>query len=157
MPWEKDDIPEYFRLHREVADKAIMSEFGITDLSPYEIEVSAVKGGHCVHYVLFLGGYRSNESYYVNLTPEKEVESIIGEYGQYAKYLGNATEEAFAVAKEKLAAQIEGLQSDKSGYYLSIDSEGYLCLSVEIIVDLDEPDENGMDHKHLFFQERICR
>lgn len=46
--------------------------------------------------------------------------------------------------------------SRHSGFYLQV-TDDYLCLTVEVIKQLDEPDENVgcMDHEHLFFSERI--
>ena len=156
--WERSDIPEYYRPHREIADKAVMSEFGIVDLSPYKIEVSPAKDERCVKYTLCLGGYETSEMYFVYLTAEKEVRQILGEYGEYAKYLESATDEAFAAAKKGLAEQIAVYEDDgKAHYYLTVDDEGYLCLTAEVIVNYDEPDEWGMDHTHVFLKERVCR
>ena len=59
-------------------------------------------------------------------------------------------------------AEQMGHYADKenSGYYLSFDDEGYLCLSCEVIVQLsggaDGDGGCGIDHEHKFFTARIC-
>ena len=65
-------------------------------------------------------------------------------------------------AEEKLAAQISQY-TNHSDFYLQID-EGYLCLYVEVIVDIEnsstgEYEEHGcgIDHEHKFFGERISK
>ena len=64
---------------------------------------------------------------------------------------------------DALVREAEGALTEKvapydnhSGFYLQI-TEDYLCLTAEVIRDLDEPDENVgcFDHEHLFFSERI--
>lgn len=64
-------------------------------------------------------------------------------------------DELVRTAEKSIAEQISHY-SDNSGFYLQV-TEDYLCLTVEVIHQLDEPDENVgcIDHEHLFFSERI--
>ena len=154
MPWEASDIPHYERPFREIADKALMEKFALTNLSPYEIDVTFSDSGHRIRYRLYIQEYRTDESYTVYLTPDDKVDRIEGSYGQYARYLQNATAEAVAAAKARLLTQFSSLVDHNSPYYyLTIDSEGYLCLSAEIIVDLES---SPLGHEHRFFSEPIC-
>ena len=58
-------------------------------------------------------------------------------------------------AENKLTAKA-AQYGDKPSFHLYI-VDGYLCLRIEIIVHFEERDENGMDHEHLFFSERITK
>jgi hypothetical protein len=77
------------------------------------------------------------------------------------------TDELIEQAEDKIAAAIANYP-ENSGYYLSTDSEGYLCLCVEVIREIDPPNvvvdgdytiSSGcnIDHEHLFFGERISK
>ena len=66
--------------------------------------------------------------------------------------------EKIRAAEEKLEKQLEKYD-ESSSFYLSIDSEGYLCLNAEIIIKYEGTFEGGgcgIDHDHKFFTERIC-
>ncbi len=91
-----------------------------------------------------------------------EYEIILPESGQTARvrdrqerFIPYIDDELVRQAEEKITEQISHY-SDSSGFYLQI-TEGYLCLTAEVIRYLDEPDENVgcFDHEHLFFSERI--
>ncbi len=158
MSWEAADIPEYQRPLREVADKALIAKFGVADFSPFQIEVSPQRdGGHCVKYTLYICGYSTNDVYWVYLTPENELDRAVEAYGkfQYTKFLKTATEQAVRAAEERLSAKSG--EENRFHFYLEIDDEGYLCLYTEVIVDLEVPNEWGVDHEHIFYSERICR
>ena len=73
-----------------------------------------------------------------------------------AKYLKRIDVGMLKKAEKKIAAEISQYDDRNSGYYIDI-WEGYLCLAVEVIVEFDAPDENGMDHDHVFFRERITK
>jgi len=86
---------------------------------------------------------------------------------QYEGYLSSVTDELIEQAEDKISAAITNYP-ENSGYYLSTDSEGYLCLYVEVIRDIDPPNvvvegdytiSSGcnIDHEHLFFSERISK
>ena len=57
-----------------------------------------------------------------------------------------------AAAKAGLDRQIARYGDKHSGYYFTVDDEGYLCLTCEVIVD-----KAFGDHEHKFFTERICK
>lgn len=142
----------------ELADAEILNKFPIESLTNYKVRINKNKnGGYSVEYTLMIGKYRTYESYTVWVNEDKTVESITGEYGEYAAYLPYATEEKIRAAEEKLAKQIEKYE-ERSGFYLTIDSEGYLCLHTEIIVKYENVLGGGcgIDHDHKFFTERIC-
>lgn len=143
---------------REIADKALRAKYDIPSLEHFSVKVTNFSDRYSVRYVLMIHGYETDEHYSVDLTKTLTVESVYGFHtGQYACYLETATAEAIKAAEEKLGR-------GGSGPYLSIDNEGYLCLSLEEIVPITpETDENGNeimegcgDHKHEFYHERIC-
>lgn len=143
---------------REIADKALRAKYDIPSLEHFSVKVTDFSGGYSVRYVLMIHGYETGEDYSVYLTKMLTVESVHGFHsGQYACYLETATAEAIRAAEKKLG-------NGGSGAYLTIDNEGYLCLSREEIVPITpETDENGNeimegcgDHKHEFYNERIC-
>jgi hypothetical protein len=70
--------------------------------------------------------------------------------GKYSAYLSFASEDKISEAEEKLTKRLEKYETH-SGFYLSIDDQGYLCLNAEVIVD-----SLFNDHEHKFFTERIC-
>ena len=143
---------------REIADKALRAKYDIPSLEHFSVKVTDFSGGYSVRYVLMIHGYETGEEYSVDLTRRLTVKSVYGFHaGRYACYLETATAEAIRAAEKKLG-------NGGSGAYLTIDNEGYLCLSREEIVPITpETDENGNeimegcgDHKHEFYNERIC-
>ena len=145
---------------REVADAAIMEQYPVKNLDPYKIEVSKNdKGTIWVRYKLYLGGYYTSETYKVEMTPEYEVKSVSGEYGEYACYLDIASVKDFNRAKDRIAYEA-GKYGESPSYSLGIDDEGNLCLHGEIIVSIENPtgvmQGCGIDHEHIFFKEIIC-
>ena len=76
--------------------------------------------------------------------------------------LSRVSDESIRRAEEALSAHAE---TDPSHcYYLTVDDEGSLCLSLEVIRSITPPmstgDEMadsgcGIDHEHLFYSERI--
>ena len=144
---------------REIADKALRAKHDIPSLEHFSVKVTDFSGGYSVRYVLMIHGYETGEEYSVDLTRRLTVKSVYGFHaGRYACYLETATAEAIRAAEKKLG-------NGGSGAYLTIDNEGYLCLSREEIVPITpETDENGNeimegcgDHKHEFYNERICK
>ncbi len=152
---------------RDAADRVVKSQFGITDLSPYDVRVHCTvdKDRYIIYYDLEICGYSTYESITVSLSPQLEyISGYQSNDGEYSCFLKNATEEAVRAAEERLRAKTDGM-SGGSGFYLQVDQEGYLCLAVEYIVDIDPPklDEDGneiggcgYDHDHVFYTERIC-
>ncbi len=141
---------------RAVADTAVLEQYPISNFNGYAVEVDKMSGGRgfSVRYTLTIGGYRTHEKYTVRLDASLNVMEVSGEYGQYAKYLPNATADKIKAAEDALRGVLENEGFDEhSGFYLKIDEQGYLCLGTEVIVSVDSI---FTDHEHLFFTERIC-
>ena len=150
-----------------LADRAaeiLWAEYSLPSKEHFEVEVSqhASGGGATVEFELQIGGYSTWETYYVYFQTDGSVERVFDvSAGEYSRYLENATPERIASAETALSEHLAPHGDKYSGYYLSIDDEGYLCLSFEVIVELDPPfwaEEGGcgIDHEHKFFHERIC-
>lgn len=83
---------------------------------------------------------------------------------KYEPYLSSIDSGLVRAAEEALAPKIEE-NPENSGYYLSVDHEGYLCLCVEVIRSITPPADAdselgggcGIDHEHLMFCERISK
>ena len=151
---------------REIADTALRERYSLPAWEHFAIRVDdAADGSIWVRYDLELFGYYTSEGYRVVLDAHMAVTQVSGySVGKYACYLETATAEAFAAAEEKLGG-------DRSELYLTVDSEGWLCLCKEEIVSIfvtPETDESGnvledaptsgcgIDHEHVFHTERIC-
>ena len=136
----------------ELADALITKEYPSLALENCRIDIHQnTKGEHSVEYTLTIGGYRTYESYHVSFNADKTVKNFYANYeGKYSAYLPYATADKIRGAEEKLTKQLEKYDTH-SGFYLSIDDQGYLCLKAEVIVEL--PFDN---HDHKFFTERIC-
>ena len=82
----------------------------------------------------------------------------------YESYLSSIDSGLVREAEEALAPRIEE-NPENSGYYLSVDQEGYLCLCVEVIRSITPPADAdseldggcGVDHEHLMYCERISK
>ena len=135
------------------------AKLAIESLDHYQVSIDQGRNGdYFVRYKLMIGNYRTYESYTVKLNADKTIEDVYGDYGKYAVYLPYATEDKIREAEEKLGKQLEKYD-ERSSFYLSIDSEGYLCLNAEIIIKYEGSFEGGgcgIDHDHKFFSERIC-
>ena len=87
---------------------------------------------------------------------------------EYKNQLGNIDIELLKYAEESITDKMSAY-TDAPGFSLQFDNFGYLCLHTEWIVDIDPPNivtgENGeiidsgcnIDHKHIFFSERITK
>ena len=144
----------------EIANAEILEEYPITSLEPYRVRVSKnTKGEYSVKYELRIGNYSTYESYTVSFNADKTVKNVYGAYGQYAVYLPYVTADKINEAEERLTKQVEQYD-EHSGFYLSIDDDGYLTLNAEVIVKLNGIFNGdggcGIDHEHKFFTERIC-
>ena len=152
-------LTEEERAIREIADAALLEAYELPSWENFRIEISYGANGNTniyVRYKLTLFGYYTNESYCVTLRADKTVKELYGSSeGEYSRYLATLTEEAFRAAEAVIG----------NGGYLTIDSEGWLCLSREDIVSITpETDADGNeiwegcgDHKHVFTHERICK
>lgn len=149
----------------ESARLAAAEKFPIINEGDFKASLSTLHDGRVkVELDLYIFGYDTYESYYV-MHDERggilEIESI--NEAEYSRYLPYVTEESIRDAEDALAESLA--EYDRStGYYISFDSDGYLCLCAEVIVDIDPPssDEDGeleggcgIDHEHIFFSERI--
>ena len=139
----------------EIAAEALWNERGdLPDRAHFRADISYGVNGNTNIYVdfeLYIGDYRTWESYDVTLNADHEVTRIDGGYHNYRQYLKGATPDRIAAAEAALADQLKDYGDKHSGYYLSIDQEGWLCLNCEVIVD-----KAFGDHEHKFFTERIC-
>ena len=116
------------------------------------IHPHASDGSNRVRFTLHIGGYRTDEYYNVRISADGEVIEIDGGYHNYRQFIKGATAERIAAAEAGLDGQIARYGDKHSGYYFTVDDEGYLCLTCEVIVD-----KAFGDHEHKFFTERICK
>lgn len=116
------------------------------------IHPHASDGSNRVRFTLHIGGYRTDEYYNVRVSADGEVTEIDGGYHDYRRFIKGATAERIAAAEAGLDRQIARYGDKHSGYYFTVDDEGYLCLTCEVIVD-----KAFGDHEHKFFTERICK
>lgn len=89
-------------------------------------------------------------TYTLTLPQSGEKLKLSEEQERFVRYITDALVEVAEIAITQDIAE----HSNNSGFYLQID-EDYLCLVVEVIKYLDEPDEICDDHEHLFYSERI--
>ncbi len=138
----------------ETAAEALWVKHDLPAREHFKVSVHphASNGSSRVQFTLVIGGYRTNEYYNVRLSPEGEVTEIDGGYHNYRQFINGATAEKIAAAEAGLDGQIARYGDKHSGYYLTVDDEGYLCLTCEVIVD-----KAFGDHEHKFFTERICK
>ena len=116
------------------------------------IHPHASDGSNRVRFTLHIGGYRTDEYYNVRVSADGEVTEIDGGYHDYRQFVKEATAERIAAAEAGLDRQTARYGDKHSGYYFTVDDEGYLCLTCEVIVD-----KAFGDHEHKFFTERICK
>ena len=102
-----------------------------------------------------------NGVYKLTLPKSKEVIELYEEQERFVPYI---TDELVETAENKINEAVSAY-SNSSDFYLQI-NDGYLCLYVEVIKQLDPPASQetegevvgggcGIDHEHLFFSERI--
>lgn len=93
-----------------------------------------------------------NGDYKLTLPKSEEVIELSEEQVRFVPYI---TDELVEAAENKINNDITHY-GNKSDFYLQV-TDDYLCLTVEFIEYLDEPDETSVcsDHRHLFFSERI--
>lgn len=87
---------------------------------------------------------------------------------EYKQYLDNIDIELLKTAEKNICDKMSAY-TETPGFSLQFDNSGYLCLHTEWIVDIEPPnvvmDDNGeiinsgcnIDHKHIFFYERITK
>lgn len=137
----------------ELAAEALWAGRDLPAMGHFKVSLHphASDGSNRVQFTLWIGSYRTDEYYNVRISADGEVIEIDGGYHNYRQFVKGATAEKIAAAEAGLDGQIASYGDQHSGYYLSIDKEGYLCLTCEVIVD-----KAFGDHGHKFFTERIC-
>jgi hypothetical protein len=137
----------------ELAAEALWAQHDLPAREHFKVSIHphASNGSNRVQFTLRIGNYRTDEYYNVRISADGEVTEIDGGYHNYRQFIKGATAEKIAAAEAGLDGQIASYGDQHSGYYLSIDKEGYLCLTCEVIVD-----KAFGDHEHKFFTERIC-
>ena len=138
----------------EIAAEALWAQHDLPAREHFKVSLHphASDGSNRVQFTLWIGSYRTDEYYNVRISADGEVIEIDGGYHNYRQFVKGATAEKIAAAEAGLDGQIASYGDQHSGYYLSIDKEGYLCLTCEVIVD-----KAFGDHEHKFFTERICK
>ena len=151
---------------RLIADQVIKEQYGITDLSCFEINIDHYKNGKAtVSYELYIHGYPTNGELWVKFDANGQFSSVqdVNDFGMYVKYLPNATPEAVQAAVKQLDAMVRS--HAHPDYYFNIDLDGYLCLGTEVIIYIENPKTDdagnviggcGFDHKHTFPSVRVC-
>lgn len=135
---------------RKTADSAVMEKFSLDDLSYFDIEY--ISHTSTVNYTLMFGKYETEESYNVTFKDNGGYEVKDANGGMYSCYLGYVTDEAIEKAEKNLTKQTEEYEQKLiPHFYLSVDTEGYLCLTNEVIIKSEN------DHQHKFLTERICK
>ena len=138
----------------EIAAEALWAGRDLPAKGYFKVSIHphASDGSNRVRFTLHIGGYRTDEYYNVRVSADGEVTEIDGGYHSYRQFIKGATAERIAAAKAGLDRQIARYGDKHSGYYFTVDDEGYLCLTCEVIVD-----KAFGDHEHKFFTERICK
>ena len=144
---------------KAITDEILKQEYGIEDFSHYQFNAFSLSGsrGYSATYTLYIQGYPTYERYTVMLTSEGKMNTVNDfQRGKYSCYLKGATEERMAAAVADVERQAS--RYDEQGpYWLEIDDDGYLCLWLELIVDIPYNENEACgDHKHVFFHSRIC-
>ena len=152
-----------------ITDAKVKEEYGIENLDHYSVSISehASKPQKTVRYELYLFGYKTYEEYSVTIDNNGTILNChASSEGKYSCFLPYLTIEQIQEAEEKLKNKMA--EYDSGSYmYLEINSKGQLCLSFEVIVDINPPKvqisdgeiiDSGcnIDHKHVFESEVIC-
>ncbi len=111
----------------------------------YEITATQVTKQNCL-------AKNEDREYEIRLPVSGQTVRIRDEQVRFVPYIDD---KLVRTAEETITEQVSHY-SDNSGFYLQV-TDDYLCLTAEVIHQLDEPDENVgcIDHEHLFFSERI--
>ena len=80
-------------------------------------------------------------------------------FDEYIRYLNYIDLDLLETSEKKITEEVSQYPN-KPSFLLNI-NEGYLCLCVEAIVNIDPPQNGevgcGIDHEHKFFVERISK
>ena len=150
-----------------VTDAKIKQAYGISDLENYSAAVNKFTDSTTVEYTLYFGGYSSFERYYVTVYNSGDIECNASNAGDYSRFLPYFDVEKLKTAEDKLKKEANIYDYDSnSGFYLTINEKGQLCLSFESIVKITPETTFGggqivdggcnIDHRHVFVSEVIC-
>ncbi len=151
----------------EDAKNAIAEYYGISDLSKLTFvkvqEQTSTYNNKKYRYTYKLSelfGYRTNATINVCLYLDeigRLASDTVDGYGDEVLYfLDILTKEKLDEAAASIKQQM-GENADAFSPYFMLDDEGYLCMQVEIIEHYETPTENGTDHKHVFYSEKIIQ
>ncbi len=158
----EDILTEDQKPFNEIAKAAIAEHYGISDLSALslkEIKTNAENKETYYKYELKeLFGYRARADIDVWLDKDGQLARAITDgYGDDILYfLDVLTKEILDEAAASIKQQM-GEKANEFSPYFMLDDEGYLCMQVEIIEHYETPTENGTDHKHVFYSEKIIQ
>ena len=142
------ELEENLRINVSYTYKKILTyaEYG-TGWSPmYEISATSVTSMSRTYVT------EDGENYKLSIPNSNKSVKFGREYIKYIPYIYDAVVDN---AVDKLSASV-AQYGNNSGYYFTIDDDGYLCLTVEVIAPLAEGEIGSCsDHKHIFFSERI--
>ena len=148
----------------QIAAEALWAEYDLPAREHFSVDIypHATDGSNRVEFTLCIGGYRTHEDYSIRVSAAGTVTDVSGGYHNYRQFVESATPEKIAAAEAALSAQLTAYGEEHSGGHLTINDEGWLCLSREIIVELEtkfwqQDGGCGVDHDHVFIIERICR
>lgn len=147
---------------RTIAEAEILKRYPKTDFSNYRIDVDVGDDGRIwVDYDIMYCGYHGNSSFSIDMSPDKEIVDFDLINEDYYAFADKVSAQKVREAELKLQAQAAKYKDDdSSGYYITLDKDGNLCLSCEIIVEYDLigyiTEGCGYDHEHVFLNEIIC-
>ena len=148
----------------QTAAEALWAEYDLPAREHFSVDIypHATDGSNLVDFTLCIGGYRTYEDYSIRVSAAGTVTDIRAGSYNYRQFVESATPEMIAAAETALSEQLKAYGEERTWGYLTIDDEGWLCLSCEIIVELETKfwQQNGgcgVDHDHVFINERICR
>ena len=166
-PWEDPALSEEDAAIRAISDAAVMQKYNLKaeDIYLYDAVINTnSKGGFIVYYKLCFYGYDTYEHYWVNLSSDLELENVTdSDFGVYSRFISSVNEKSIKSAEAELDEKLKTYEG-VSEKFLSIDNDGNLCLTVEVIEDIVPPlsDENGntegcgLDHRHILISAIVC-
>ncbi|MBR5273365.1 MAG: hypothetical protein IKU25_08270 [Clostridia bacterium] len=95
-----------------------------------------------------------NGKYFLTLPKSQQKIELDDDEIGFAPYI---TDQLVEAAESKINEDI-AQYTNNSRFYLDVSLDNYLYLSTEVIVSIDDPSESTgvcLDHKHLFFSEKI--
>ena len=114
-----------------------------------------------LYYVFGIGGYPSSEKIIVQIRSDMSVkEHTHYHLGEFSGYLDSVSLRSVEEAARRLEEKMADKGGSNSGIRLEMDSEGYLCLTVELIVHVDPSEQDETvdgDHRHYNYSERISK